>query len=165
VQGKERAMVVEKGWMEQRQHGRTAATVNVTYRLLEPFEKENALNSPVYSETSMAQLPDLAKKFHSYHAVTKDIAGGTLSVTGEQKFISDGWVELSILPPKYVAPVTLLAEIKWVRSFSRLGKSLHTAGVSVLALNSESMDRFSRFLLAEKVRRDNESSGLKKHSS
>ncbi len=69
-------MVVEKGWMEQRRHGRTAATVNVTYRLLEPFEKENALDSPCYSETSMVQLPDLAKKFHSYHVVAKDISEG-----------------------------------------------------------------------------------------
>jgi hypothetical protein len=147
---------MEKGWMEQRQHNRIPATANVTYRILEPSEKENILHFPRYSQTSIVQLPHLAEKFHSYHAVMKDISEGGLSISGERKFIVGEWVEISILPPKYITPVTMLAEVKWVRAFSRLGKELHTAGVLTLALDSESMDRLSRFLLEEKVRKENE---------
>ncbi len=151
-------MVVEKGRMEQRQHNRVAATATVTYRILDSGEKDIALDFPRYSETSIVQLPHLAKKFHSYHAVMKDISAGGLSIAGEQKFIIGDWVEISIQPPKYVAPVTMLAEIRWVRPLSQGGKDLHSAGVQILALDSESMDRFSRFLLSEKIRKDNEKS-------
>ncbi len=145
--------------MEQRQRERISATANVTYRILEPDEKINALNFPRYSETSIVQLPHLAEKFHSYHAVMKDISEGGLSITGEKKLSVGEWVEISVLPPKYVAPVTMLAEVKWTRSFSQLGKELSTAGVMILALDSVSMDNFSRFLLSEKIRRDNEKRG------
>jgi hypothetical protein len=147
---------MDKGWMEQRQRDRIAATANVTYRILDPEEKANALNFPRYSETSIVQLPHLAQKFHSYHAVMKDISEGGLSITGEKKLNVGEWVEISILPPKYITPVTMLAEVRWAKSFSQLGKELNTSGVMILALDSVSMDRLSRFLLSEKVRRDNE---------
>ena len=147
-------MVSEKGWMEQRRHDRIAATVNVTYRILDADEKEEALSFPRYSETSVIHLPQLAQKFHSYHAVTKDISEGGLSITGEQKFSIGEWVEISILPPKYITPVTRLAEVKWIRSYNQVGKAYFTAGVITLALDSESMDRLSKFLLAEKVKQD-----------
>jgi PilZ domain len=150
-------MAVEKGWMEQRRQDRISATVNVTYRILEADEKLNILQMPRYSETSVNHLPRLAQKFHSYHAVTKDISEGGLSITGEQQFIAGEWVEVSILPPKYITPVTMLAEMKWARSFTQVGKPYYTAGVKILALDSESMDQLSKFLLTEKIKRDNES--------
>ncbi|HXL73234.1 MAG TPA: PilZ domain-containing protein [bacterium] len=149
-------MAAEKGRMEQRQHHRVAATAIVTYRIMGSDEKENALDFPRYSETSIVQLPHLAKKFHSYHAVMKDISAGGLSVTGEQKFTEGDWVEVSMQPPKYASPVTMLAEVKWVKPISQMGKELYFAGIQILALDSDSMDRFSRFLLSEKIRMDNE---------
>ncbi len=150
-------MVVEKGWMEQRRHERVAATVNVTYRVLGDEERTKVLHYPRYKDTGIIHLPQLAQKFHSYHAVTKDISEGGLSITGEYAFKVGEWVEVSILPPKYITPVTMLAEVKWIRSFNQVGKSYYSAGVLVLALDSDSMDQLSKYLLSEKIRQDNES--------
>ena len=152
-------MVVEKGWMEQRRHERVSATVNITYRVLNVEEKVYVLNYPRYKDTSVIHLPKLAKKFHSYHAVTKDISEGGLSITGPIPFRVGEWVEVSILPPKYITPVVMLAEVKWIKSYNQLGKAYHNAGVVVLALDSDSMDSLSRYLLSEKIRQDNENKG------
>jgi hypothetical protein len=98
----------------------------------------------------------LAKKFHSYHAVTKDISEGGLSITGMMPFKVGEWVEVSILPPKYKIPVVMLSEVKWIKSYTQMGKAYYNAGVVVLALDSESMDQLSKYLLSEKIRQDNE---------
>ena len=155
-QRKGNQLVMEKGWIEQRRHDRISATANITYRVLEAEEKQAALQIPRYSETTIVHLPHLAKKFHSYHAVLKDISEGGLSITGDQKFNVGEWIEVSILPPKYASPVTMLAEIRWTRSFTQMGKEQNSAGVIILALDSVSMNQLSRFLLSEKIRRDNE---------
>jgi Tfp pilus assembly protein PilZ len=151
-------MNMDQGWMEKRQQDRISATANVTYRILDLREKEDILNYPCYSATTIIQLPQLAKKFHSYHAVMKDISEGGLSITGEQKFAVGDWLEISILPPKYDTPVTMLAEVKWVRSLSQSSKELNVAGVSTLALDRVSMDHLSRFLLMERKRLQEEKS-------
>ena len=145
--------------MEQRQHDRVSATATVTYRILEPWEKEETLNFPRYSKTTIVQLPQLAQKIHAYHAVMKDISEGGLCITGEQNFTVGEWIEISILPPKYDTPVAMLAEVKWTRLSSQQGKALNTAGVSILALDSVSMDHLSRFLLTERIRKQNENNG------
>jgi hypothetical protein len=88
----------------------------------------------------------------------KDISEGGLSITGEQKFAVGDWLEISILPPKYDTPVTMLAEVKWVRSLSQSSKELNVAGVSTLALDRMSMDHLSRFLLMERKRLQEEKS-------
>jgi c-di-GMP-binding flagellar brake protein YcgR len=151
-------MVVEKGWLEQRRHERVSATVSVTYRVLNAAEKEGALQQPRYSETTADQLPRLAKKFHVYHAVTRDISEGGLSITGTHSFTVGEQLEIEIRPPQYSVPVTMLAEVKRSSSYSQMGKTFYTAGVSILALDGDSMSRLSRFLLSEKIRGDNEKS-------
>jgi hypothetical protein len=152
-------MVSEKGWMEQRRHERVSATVNITYRVLNVEEKVNVLNYPRYKDTGVIHLPKLAKKFHSYHAVTKDISEGGLSITGPNPFKIGEWVEVSMQPPKYKTPVVMLAEVKWIKSYTQMGKAYYNAGVVVLALDSDSMDSLSRYLLSEKIRMDNENKG------
>jgi hypothetical protein len=147
-------MVTKKGWLEQRSRERSSATVNVLFRVLDGPEKHGLLDHSKYKTTTLNHLPKLAQKFHVYQAVTKDLAEGNLSVTGEHSFAVEELVEISILPPKYVVPVTLLANVKWTRSFSQLGKTLSTAGITVVALDSESMDRLSRHFLADKLRRE-----------
>jgi hypothetical protein len=150
---------MESGRMEQRQHERVSAIANVTYRILEPGEKEGILDFPRYSKTTIIQLPQLAKKFHAYHAVMKDISEGGLCITGVLKCVVGEWLEISILPPKYDTPVTMLAEVKWTKTVSQSGKELNAAGVSTLALDSVSMDHLSRFLLAERKRLQEEKGG------
>ena len=136
--------------MEKRQQDWISTTANVTYRILDHWEKEDVLNFPRYSATTIVQLPQLAKKFHTYHAVMKDISEGGVSITGDQKFTVGDWIEISILPPTYDTPVTMLAEVKWVTSLSQSSKEFNAAGVSTLALDRESMDHLSRFLLMER---------------
>jgi hypothetical protein len=150
---------MDQGWMEQRKNDRISATANVTYRVLDHWEKEGVLNFPRYSATTIVQLPQLAKKFHTYHAVLKDISEGGVSIMGAHKFTVGDWIEISILPPKYDTPVTMLDEVKWVRPLSQLGKEINAAGVSILALDSVSMNHLGRFLLTERIRLQAEKSG------
>jgi Tfp pilus assembly protein PilZ len=146
----------QKGWMGQRNQERVSATLKVTYRILSADEKDDVLNQPRYTETTAEQLPDLSKKFHAYHAVTKDISEGGLAITGDYAFSVGEKLEISLHIPQFKVPVIALAEVRWSKPFTQLGVTYYTAGISILALDKDSMDRLSLFLLSEKVRLQNE---------
>lgn len=145
-------MAMQKGWMEQRRHERVAATLKISYRVLDSQEKDGILQQPRYNQTTAEQLPQLAQKFHAYHAVTKDISEGGLSVSGEHPFTQGEHVEISLQLPQYNVAVTILAEVMRATSFFELGKTMYSAGVKILALNREDMDRLMKYLLSEKLR-------------
>lgn len=145
-------MTFQKGYMEQRRHERVNASLKVTYRILNDQEKDAALSQPRYSETKAEHLPSLSQKFHVYHAVTKDISEGGLSIMGEQPFTMGQQVEVSMLLPQYNVPITFLTEVMRAGSFFELGKTHFSAGVKILALNREDMDRLMKYLLAEKLK-------------
>ncbi len=152
-------MDVQKGWMEQRRHERVSATLSVTYRVLGADETKDVLNLPQYSETQAEHLPHLAKKSHAYHAITKDISEGGLSIVGEHPFVLGDKVEISIQLPQFAIPVTMLTEVKRSSSYTQMGKVIYTAGVSILALDKQEMNRLSRYLLAEKIQQQNNKNG------
>jgi hypothetical protein len=143
------------GWIEQRSKERTSAALKMSYRVLTAGEKMEVLNDPRYSDTTAEQLPVLANKYHAYHVVTKDIAEKMLTLTGKYNLAEGDWVEISLQPPQYNVPVIVLAEVKWSRSFVQIGTTFYTAGVSILALDRDSMDRLSCFFLEAKVRGQN----------
>lgn len=145
-------MDVQKGWMEQRRHERVAATLKVSYRVLGDGEKKDVLQQPRYSQTTADQLPQLSQKFHAYHAVTRDISEGGLSIAGEHPFTPGDHVEVAVQLPQYNVPITFLTEVARTTSYFELGKTMYNAGVKILALNREDMDRFMKFLLSEKLR-------------
>jgi hypothetical protein len=145
-------MTIQKGWMEQRHHERVAATLKISYRVLDDKEKSGALNQPRYSQTKAEHLPHLSQKFQVYHAVTRDISEGGLSVTGELPFSEGQHVEVSIVLPQYNVPITFLTEVMRAGSFFELGKTMYNAGVKILALNREDMDRLMKYVLSEKLR-------------
>ncbi len=145
-------MAVQNGWMEQRRQERVSATLRVSYRVLDAAEKMGALDQPRYSQTTAEHLPDLSQKFNVYHAVTKDISEGGLAISGEHPFALGEHVEISLQLPQYKVPVTFLAEVKRSSSFFELGKTMYNAGVLILALDRDGMDRLSRYLLSEKLR-------------
>jgi hypothetical protein len=147
-------MTILQGHLEQRSQERISAMVNVNYRLLGGQEKLEAIQRPIYNQTTTAHFAELANKFHVYRAVTTDLAEGELSLTGDNSFSVGDRLEISILPPKYIVPVIVLSDVKHTRSFMQLGKVYCTAGVEVLALNSESMSRLNLFLFSEQIRRD-----------
>lgn len=147
-------MTIQSGWMEHRKHERVAAALKISYRVLGEEEKRGALGHSAYSQTTADKLPALAQKFHSYHAVTRDLSEGGMSLTGEHPFAQGEHVEVSIQLPQSSVPVKVLAMVVRSSSFFQLGKTLHSAGVKILALNREDMDRYTRYLLAEKLRRE-----------
>lgn len=143
---------VQKGWMEQRNFERVAATLKVSYRILEETEKKEALEHSRYNQTMADQLPNLAERFHVYHAVTQDISQGGLSIMGERPFNIGNHVEIYLQLPQYKVQITLLAEVSRANSFFQLGKTMYSAGVKLIALNREDMVRLEKFLLGEKLR-------------
>jgi hypothetical protein len=145
-------MTIQKGWMEQRRHERVAATLKISYRILEESEKEGTINQPRYNQTLAEHLPHLSQKFHVYHAVTRDISEGGLSINGEKPFTQGQHVEISITLPQYNVPVTFLTEVMRAGSFFEMGKTMYSAGVKILALNREDMDRLMKYVLSEKLR-------------
>jgi hypothetical protein len=151
--GKRRAgMTIQKGWMEQRSHERISATLKVSYRVLNEQEKNGALDLPRYNQTKAEHLPSLSAKFHVYHAVTRDISEGGFSVMGEQPFTQGQQVEVSIVLPQYNVPITFLTEVMRAGTYFELGKTMYNAGVRILALNREDMDRLMKFVLSQKLR-------------
>jgi hypothetical protein len=145
-------MTFQKGYMEQRRHERVNASLKITYRILDSHEKESAIHQPRYSETKAEHLPSLSQKFQVYHAVTRDISEGGLSFMGEQPFSVGQNVELSIHLPQYNVPVTFLTEVMRAGSQFELGRTTFSAGVKILALNREDMDRLMKYVLAEKLK-------------
>jgi PilZ domain len=145
-------MALQNGWMEQRRHERISSSLKVSYRVLGDEENKDVLAHPRYRHTTADHLPGLSQKFHVYHAVTRDISEGGLSIMGEHPFSEGEKVEVSLQLPQYKVPVTLLAEVARSSSIFNLGKTMYNAGVRILALNREDMERLGRYLLSEKLR-------------
>src|ERR1051325_1038562 len=100
---------IERGWMEQRRHKRIATTLKVSYRVLDETEKTASLIHPHYQQTTAEKLPQLAQKSHAYHAVTRDISEGGLSIMGERPFVDGAHVEVHLELPQYKGPLKILA--------------------------------------------------------
>ncbi len=145
-------MTIQQGWMEQRKFERVAASLKISYRLLEEGEQNGILDLPRYSQTTAEQLPHLSQKFHVYHAITRDISMGGMSISGEKPFTEGGHVEIYLQLPQYNVQLTLLSVVMRASSFFQTGKTMYSAGVKLLALNREDVARLERFLLAEKLR-------------
>jgi hypothetical protein len=142
----------QSGYMEQRRHERVNTSLKVTYRVLNQQEGHSALTQSRYSETKAEHLPSLSQKFQVYNAVTRDISEGGLSVMGDQPFAQGQHIEVSMLLPQYNVPVTFLTEVMRANSFFELGKTKYNAGVKILAVNREDMDRLMKYLLAQKLK-------------
>jgi c-di-GMP-binding flagellar brake protein YcgR len=152
-------MTLQQGWMEQRKHERVSTSLKVAYRVLEEKEGNDALSHQHYRETKAEHLPQLASKFHVYHAVTKDISEGGLSLTGDNPFVMGTHVEIIMTLPQYNKPLTLLSEVVRAGEHFQSGKTVYNAGVKLLALNREDVKRLSNFILAEKLRQPRQGSG------
>jgi hypothetical protein len=145
-------MDLQQGWMEQRKHERIATSLKVAYRVLDEKEGQEALSHNHYSETKAEHLPHLASKFHVYHAVTKDISEGGLSLTGDNPFLVGTHVEVILNLPQYNKPLTLLAVVVRAGEQFQSGKPVFNAGVKLVAVNREDVKRLANFILAEKLR-------------
>jgi len=145
-------MTIQQGWMEQRKFERVSASLRVSYRVLEGAEQDGILDQSRYNQTTAEQLPHLSQKFHVYHAITRDISMGGMSISGEKPFAEGQNVEIYLQLPQYNVTLTLLSVVVRATSFFQTGKTMYSAGVKLLALNREDVARLERFLLAEKLR-------------
>ena len=145
-------MTIQQGWMEQRKFERVAASLKISYRILEEAEQNGILDQSRYNQTTAEQLPHLSQKFHVYHAITRDISMGGMSISGEKPFAEGQNVEIYLQLPQYNVTLTLLSVVMRASSFFQTGKTMYSAGVKLLALNREDVARLERFLLAEKLR-------------
>jgi hypothetical protein len=145
-------MTIQKGRMEQRKHERVASTLQVSYRVLEADDAGQVLDHPHYNQTKTEHLPELSRKFHVYHAVTKDISEGGLSLMEDQPFAPGTHVEIFLKLPQFNRPITLLAEVVRAGSFLETGVTMYNAGVKLLAINREDMTHLNNYLLEQKLR-------------
>ena len=99
------------GWVEKRQFERIVATLKVDYRLVDSKDSKKTLEHTHYKLTRAEHLPELSKKSPLYHAVTKDISLGGLSLLGQDPFEMGGVVEIGLHLPKY--KTTLKFWPKW----------------------------------------------------
>jgi len=143
---------IENGWMEQRKHERIATTLKVSYRILDEVEKTASLDHPDYQQTTADKLPQLSQKSHAYHAVTRDISEGGLSIMGERPFTDGIHVEVHLQLPQYKGPLKILAVVARASSYFELGKTVYSAGLKLVALNGNDMKRLGNYLLAEKLK-------------
>jgi hypothetical protein len=126
--------------------------LKASFRVLTADEKESVLNQPQYKETTADKLLPLSKKFHAYHIVLRDFSADGLSLSGDHPFVVGDRVEVSVQPQQYGIPVTMLVEAKATSSHTQLGNLVYTAGISILALDKDSLYRLNKYLLAEKIR-------------
>jgi len=143
--------------MEKRNSERVDAAVKVTYNLISREDLLRTLIQPAYRESTSDRLPDLSKKSVTAHAVTRDISTGGMAIVGEGPFPVGSAMEIQLHLLGYPMALTLLAEI--VRTDTASSGSygvLYRAGVKILAINKRDMAYLDQFLLAEKIRRQDE---------
>jgi|HubBroStandDraft_1064217.scaffolds.fasta_scaffold366961_1 c-di-GMP-binding flagellar brake protein YcgR len=143
----------QTGWMEKRQHERVTSTLKVQYRLVEGDAKK-ILKHVSYSKSTIEQVSELAQKSHVHHAVTRDLSIGGMALVGEQAFPKGAVVEVSLQLPHYKTLMKFVAEVVRSESFTEMQRTLHRAGLKILAINQEDIDHISRFLHIKKLQNE-----------
>jgi len=133
------------GWIEKRQFERIVATLKVDYRLV---DSHKALEHDHYKQTKTEHVHEKAKKSPLYHAVTKDISMGGLSILGQEPFPVGALVEISLHLPKYKAVLKFMSQVRRTESFIEMGRTIHRAGLQTLAINQAGLDRIEKYILA-----------------
>jgi hypothetical protein len=146
-------MAMNMGWMEKRQYERVDAAIKVSYRVLSKEELVQNLVNPAYRESTVDRLPEISKKSPTMSAVTKDISMGGLSLFGENEFPPDSALEILLYLPAYPSPISMIAEVVRTQETSSATGELFRAGLKILAINKQDINRLDRFLLAEKLRK------------
>lgn len=148
-------MSVHTGWMEKRQFERIDASVKVTYALIPKADLVSTLSNPAYRESMTDHLPELSKKSATVHAVTRDLSLGGMSLVGQQDFPGDSALEIQLYLPTYPAPLTLIAEVIRTQVEGSGSGTTYRAGIKILAINRKDVTRLDKYLLAEKIRKQN----------
>jgi c-di-GMP-binding flagellar brake protein YcgR len=144
---------IHAGWMEKRQSERVDATVKVSYILIPKADLVATLANPAYRDSTTDRLPDLSKRSPTLHAVTRDMSLSGMSLVGQTDFPDDHALEINIYLPTYPAPLTVIAEVVRSHEEGSGERAVHRAGIKILAINRQDLSRLDRFLLAEKMKK------------
>src|SRR6185295_5661392 len=147
-------MITKNGWMEKRQHERVVATLKIEYRMFVEGDAKKILKGASYKETTVDQLASLSKNSTLYHAVTRDISLGGMALIGEHPFPIGAVVEVGLHLPHYKTVLKFAAEIVRSDSFVEMQRTMHRAGLKILAINRADMDHITRFLHIKKLHQE-----------
>jgi hypothetical protein len=75
-----------------------------------------------------------------------------MSLHGDHRFAQGDKVEIILQLPHYKSQLTLLAQVVRVGTVHLGGKTVHTAGVQILAIHQEDVKKLNQYLLAEKLK-------------
>jgi hypothetical protein len=149
-----RDMSTKSGWMEKRKHERVVATLKIQYRMFEEGDAKKILKDASYKETTVDQLSSLSKNSPLYHAVTRDISLGGMSLIGEHAFPIGAVVEVGLQLPHYKTVLKFAAEVVRSDSFVEMQRTMHRAGLKILAINRGDLEHISRFLHIKKLHQE-----------
>lgn len=141
------------GWVEKRKHERVISSLKVQFRLLEG-DARKVLKQSSYSKTTMDQIGAFAAKSPVFQAVTRDLSLGGMALVGDQPFPRGGVVEVGLHLPHFKTVLKFAAEVVRSESFTEMHRTLHRAGLRILAINQEDLDHIGRYLHIKKLQNE-----------
>ncbi|HJT23342.1 MAG TPA: PilZ domain-containing protein [bacterium] len=137
-------------WVERRLFDRVAASLKVTYQVLEGGREPKFTPLPSGLPMAVSLIP-LSRSASVGDAVTQDLSEGGVSITSEIPFTAGQQVKISLQFPESKASALLMAEVRSCRVSFLPGKTVYKAGLKILALDLEDMVQLSDFLFAERA--------------
>lgn len=136
-------------WVERRKFNRVAASLKVTYQVLENGWPKG-ISSSFSGHPAVDSLRHLAKRFKPGKAVLLDISEGGLCIMGKDSFTAGDQLLLSLRLPRAAAPIALLAEVRSSRASFKPGETLYKAGLQIVDVDLENMVQLMDYLFAER---------------
>jgi hypothetical protein len=129
-------MSLKTGWIEKRQHERTAGAWQVTYQMVGQQEAEEIRRQPHFQDLKLAKENTLG-----FHAITRDISQGGLSIVGEQALKAGAALLLYLHHHLYKPSLVVVAEVVHQEEVSTAGSAHFRSGLRILAVDQQSLDR------------------------
>ena len=139
--------------MERRQFERLMASVKVSYQVVGKDELVKVLTQAAYKDSTVADLPDLARRSTVFHAVTRDLTPTGMSIVTQEPVSPGTAVTVQLVLASTPTPVTLLAEVTEVGKSEGLKGTSYRAAVKILAINREDVVRIEKHLLVDKLKK------------
>lgn len=129
------------------------ASVKVTYQIVGKEELVKVLTQAAYRDSTVAHLPDLARRSTVFHAVTRDLTPTGMSIVTTEPVSPGTAVTVQLVLASTPTPVTLLAEVTEVGKSEGLKGASYRAAVKILAINREDVIRIEKHLLVDKLKK------------
>ena len=129
------------------------ASVKVSYQIVGKDELVKVLTQAAYKDSTVADLPDLARRSTVFHAVTRDLTPTGMSIVTQEPVSPGTAVTVQLVLASTPTPVTLLAEVTEVGKSEGLKGTSYRAAVKILAINREDVVRIEKHLLVDRLKK------------